>query len=713
MDDIADALTGSMPRDGSAPFVGPLSLVDGSETAPGLRFTRDARTGLYRKPDGAMCVTIAGRTVFEFYSNAAVVPVGKTLILKDAPVSAESAVNRAYVDARIGASTLSIFGFEATLGQTVFTGADAQGRVLAYNAAATIVSLNGALLIPGVDFTFTNSSTITLALGTVRDKDVLLVVEISAATGPTGPAGPQGPAGMTELDGPSLDGFVFNATEGQKIFTGLDANGKKFEYDSGGLLGFVNGVYSPLFVETDSTTVEFYAPTVAGDVVTFVEVTRAAGLKGEKGDKGERGEVGPQGADGMTGAAGQNGAPGIQGPAGPQGTPGQSGPVGATGPKGDTGAASTVPGPTGERGEKGDKGDTGEGLKVLGALDDPSELPATGSPGDAYLVGPDLWMWAVTTWINAGPVRGPAGETGATGATGPKGDTGADSTVPGPKGDTGPAGPAGLKGDTGATGANGPQGEVGPAGATGPAGPAGADSTVPGPAGATGPAGPAGPAGEAGPAGPQGPAGAAAAIPVGLISLWYGAVEAVPGGWALCDGLNGTPDLRDKFVMGAGLSYPVGGTGGAASVALTTDHLPSHAHTGTSDGVSALHTHSFSAQTGGHSNDHVHNGSTDLAGDHAHSEQGSPSQKTADGSVTCAIAYGGGPSPVGHDTAVSGAHAHIINTNGVSADHTHAVSGATDAQGEHTHTFTTAAAGGGAAFGITPPYYALAYIMKL
>jgi len=41
----------------------------------------------------------------------------------------------------------------------------------------------------------------------------------------------------------------------------------------------------------------------------------------------------------------------------------------------------------------------------------------------------------------------------------------------------------------------------------------------------------------------------------GFIMLWHGAVVNIPAGWALCDGNNGTPDLRDRFVIGAGGTY--------------------------------------------------------------------------------------------------------------------------------------------------------------
>jgi len=49
----------------------------------------------------------------------------------------------------------------------------------------------------------------------------------------------------------------------------------------------------------------------------------------------------------------------------------------------------------------------------------------------------------------------------------------------------------------------------------------------------------------------------------GFIAWWYGALNNIPVGWALCNGENGTPDLRDKFIFGAGTT-PVGNTGGSS-----------------------------------------------------------------------------------------------------------------------------------------------------
>ena len=59
-----------------------------------------------------------------------------------------------------------------------------------------------------------------------------------------------------------------------------------------------------------------------------------------------------------------------------------------------------------------------------------------------------------------------------------------------------------------------------------------------------------------------------AAVPAGTIAAWKGAADAVPAGWALCDGANGTPDLRGRFLVGAGGDYAVGDTGGAATEEL-------------------------------------------------------------------------------------------------------------------------------------------------
>ena len=67
-------------------------------------------------------------------------------------------------------------------------------------------------------------------------------------------------------------------------------------------------------------------------------------------------------------------------------------------------------------------------------------------------------------------------------------------------------------------------------------------------------------------------------FPSGGIIIWSGASDAVPSGWALCDGANGTPDLRGRFVVGAGGTYAVGASGGEAVHTLTENEMPRHRH---------------------------------------------------------------------------------------------------------------------------------------
>lgn len=66
--------------------------------------------------------------------------------------------------------------------------------------------------------------------------------------------------------------------------------------------------------------------------------------------------------------------------------------------------------------------------------------------------------------------------------------------------------------------------------------------------------------------------------PVGTIVIWSGTSDNIPVGWQLCDGTNGTPDLRDKFVLGAGTAHLVGDSGGSEEVTLTPGQLPTHKH---------------------------------------------------------------------------------------------------------------------------------------
>ena len=65
-------------------------------------------------------------------------------------------------------------------------------------------------------------------------------------------------------------------------------------------------------------------------------------------------------------------------------------------------------------------------------------------------------------------------------------------------------------------------------------------------------------------------------IPSGVIVMWSGSVASIPTGWVICDGSNSTPDLRNRFIVGAGSTYSVAGTGGSADAIVV-----SHTHTAT------------------------------------------------------------------------------------------------------------------------------------
>jgi len=80
----------------------------------------------------------------------------------------------------------------------------------------------------------------------------------------------------------------------------------------------------------------------------------------------------------------------------------------------------------------------------------------------------------------------------------------------------------------------------------------------------------------------------AAVLPSGGIIIWSGSSASIPSGWVLCNGSNSTPDLRDRFVVGAGSTYAVGATGGSANAIVV-----SHTHTGTTTITDPGHTHTL------------------------------------------------------------------------------------------------------------------------
>jgi hypothetical protein len=84
----------------------------------------------------------------------------------------------------------------------------------------------------------------------------------------------------------------------------------------------------------------------------------------------------------------------------------------------------------------------------------------------------------------------------------------------------------------------------------------------------------------------------ASVLPTGMILLWSGSIGSIPAGFLLCDGNNSTPDLRNRFVVGAGSTYSVNQTGGSADAIVV-----SHNHTATSTVTDPGHGHQFKGGT--------------------------------------------------------------------------------------------------------------------
>jgi hypothetical protein len=156
-------------------------------------------------------------------------------------------------------------------------------------------------------------------------------------------------------------------------------------------------------------------------------------------------------------------------------------------------------------------------------------------------------------------------------------------------------------------------------------------------------------------------------LPTGVVMMWSGATNAIPFGWALCNGTNGTPNLTDRFIIGAGATYPVNGTGGGSAAGITLSTAGAHSHSG----ATAPHTLTIAQMP-------------------AHTHTPTQAFLTAGGSGNSLHkAF----NQVGSSTAV-------VGTTGGGGAHSHNIS----SDGAHTHTI------GGTWL---PPYYALCYIMKV
>lgn len=256
------------------------------------------------------------------------------------------------------------------------------------------------------------------------------------------------------------------------------------------------------------------------------------------------------------------------------------------------------------------------------------------------------------------------------------------------------------------------------------------------------------------------PALGGGSVPAGIISMWYGLLENIPAGWALCDGTNGTPDLRGKFVKGAPAGQEPGQTGGAATHTHSDHAQLTHAgaavgdHTYTPQGTNtggAVSAHSGAA-VADHA-DHTHGAGTIAVADHAshtHTYTQVPNHvhvQTVNSATTGGLS-GYTPDTSSNTGVASGYSTQnptggvaTATTNGPSATLSHSVSGNTggaSATLSHqvtqpaNHTFTQPTFNGTQAtlsHSVTqpnahtidshsnasnePPYLTLAYIMKL
>lgn len=189
-------------------------------------------------------------------------------------------------------------------------------------------------------------------------------------------------------------------------------------------------------------------------------------------------------------------------------------------------------------------------------------------------------------------------------------------------------------------------------------------------------------------------------VPSGGIIMWSGDSSMVPSSWALCDGSQGTPDLTGRFIVGAGGSLSKGDIGGSDETTLGTDNLPSHDHNVSVDDDTGVH---------------GHKGRTSAFSNEFGQGQFVPKVKTSH----AVFALGGGTQ--------GGKDVHFVDPNGTALDdsvvdysHTHffeigqGLSILDDPdRGRHSHTVTQESVGQAEPFENRPPFYALAFIMKL
>lgn len=169
-----------------------------------------------------------------------------------------------------------------------------------------------------------------------------------------------------------------------------------------------------------------------------------------------------------------------------------------------------------------------------------------------------------------------------------------------------------------------------------------------------------------------------AGVPSGTIVMWSGADTAIPTGWKLCDGTNGTPDLRGKFIIGAGGAGGVAVKGLVGSNTLTLD----------TDTVAA-HTHSGSVQSGGSHNHQVLPHTLSLSQIPTHSHGGGNHQHTFESGALVGNPGATGLGITGAVTRYVAQSGNIIQAEGGNGGHDHGCT----SSGTHNHEMSVDQAG--------------------
>lgn len=201
-------------------------------------------------------------------------------------------------------------------------------------------------------------------------------------------------------------------------------------------------------------------------------------------------------------------------------------------------------------------------------------------------------------------------------------------------------------------------------------------------------------------------------VPIGIIVMWNGSTTNIPVGWILCDGTNGTPDLRDRFIVGAGSTYITGGAGtgrgGSNTAVLTVANLPSHTHTVPN------HTHTIQNHT--HSTPNHSHSISDPGHGHIVSGYGTRQLLPAEAYVWGMGSSGRNGIDAGSGS-LGGSLSSALQNSGTGISIPSSGGGTSGGSGTLTSDGSgTLTSGGGsgtaAAITIIPLYYALCYIMK-